>query len=216
MFYLIRMPWWLKKIFDPSSSLIWRMPANKEKILYLSFDDGPHPVATPWVLDMLRQYDARATFFCIGKNVRLYPEIFRQVMMGEHRVGNHTYSHLNGWKTDDGTYLENIREAARLIDSDLFRPPYGRIGRFQARVLGSASEPFAVVMWDVLSGDFDRDISGERCARNVIRYARPGSIVVFHDSEKAFDRLCVALPMVLEHFSGLGYRFEVIRSSDIA
>lgn len=212
MFYLIRMPWWLKKILDPSSSLIWRMPVNKdEKILYLSFDDGPHPVATPWVLDVLRRYDARGTFFCIGKNVKGYPEIFRDVLLAGHRVGNHTYDHLNGWKTEDGKYLGNIREAAQLVDSDLFRPPYGRIKRFQAMLLVGAQHPYRVIMWDVLSADFDKGISGARCARNVIRYARPGSIVVFHDSEKAFERLRVALPMVLKHFSGLGYRFESIR-----
>lgn len=212
MFYLIRMPWWLKKIYDPSSSLIWRMPANDgEKIIYLSFDDGPHPEVTPWVLETLRKYDARATFFCIGKNVKGYAQIFRDVVMAGHRVGNHTYNHMNGWKTEDGKYLDNIREAAQLIDSDLFRPPYGRIRRFQAKLLRDAQHPYRVIMWDILSADFDRRISGVRCARNVMRYARPGSIVVFHDSEKAFDRLRVALPMVLEHFSGLGYRFEAIR-----
>jgi peptidoglycan-N-acetylglucosamine deacetylase len=245
MFYLIRMPWWLKKIYP--ASLIWRMPApaaplassllspKDKKILYLSFDDGPHPVVTPWVLEELRKYGARGTFFCIGKNVQEYPQIYRSILLDGHRVGNHTQNHLNGWKTDDGIYLDNVREAARLIDSDLFRPPYGRISRFQcallqrstslrsssSRSLSSRStssrstssglpSPFKIIMWDVLSGDFDRSISGERCARNVIRYGRQGSIVVFHDSEKAFDRLRVALPAVLEHFSRLGYRFESV------
>ena len=125
-------------------------------------------------------------------------------------MGNHTFEHLNGWRTDDGKYLDNIGEAARLIDSDLFRPPYGRIGLTQTRLLQEAPRPFRIIMWDVLSADFDRSLSGARCARNVIRYGRPGSIVVFHDSEKAFDRLRVALPAVLEHFSRMGYRFEVI------
>ncbi|HWB93328.1 MAG TPA: polysaccharide deacetylase family protein [Puia sp.] len=211
MFYLVRMPWWLKKIYDPASSLIWRMPVNKEKILYLTFDDGPHPVITPWVLEVLRKHDARATFFCIGKNVKGYPEILRSTLMAGHRVGNHSYDHLNGWKTEDGKYLENIRAAAQLIDSDLYRPPYGRIRRFQAMLLGRGAVPYRIIMWDVLSGDFDKRLSGTRCAHNVIRYARPGSIIVFHDSEKAFDRLREALPMVLEHLSRLGYRFESIR-----
>ncbi|HEX3935378.1 MAG TPA: polysaccharide deacetylase family protein [Puia sp.] len=209
MFYVVRIPWWLKKIY--SSSLIWRMPANTSNILYLTFDDGPHPSVTPFVLDELRKYDARATFFCIGKNVKEYPQIYGRVLMEGHRVGNHTQDHLNGWNSDDGKYLDNIREAARLIDSDLFRPPYGRIGLFQTRLLQEAPRPFKIVMWDVLSADFDRSLSGSRCARNVIRYGRPGSIVVFHDSEKAFDRLRVALPAVLEHFSRMGYRFEAIR-----
>ena len=218
MFYLVRMPWWLKKIY--SSSLIWRMPppspstspssAHNDKILYLTFDDGPHPVVTPWVLEELRKYGARGTFFCIGKNVEGYPEIYRQVMLGGHRVGNHTFNHLNGWKTEDSVYLDNVREAARFVDSDLFRPPYGKITRFQSSLLLRAASPFKIVMWDVLSADFDRGLSGERCSRNVIRYGRPGSIIVFHDSEKAFDRLRVALPAVLEHFSRKGYRFEAI------
>ena len=207
MFYLIRMPSWLKKIY--SSSLIWRMP-GEAKTLYLTFDDGPHPAATPFVLEALQKYNARATFFCIGKNVKEYPQIYRRLLVDGHRVGNHTHDHLNGWKTDDGKYLDNIWEAAQLIDSDLFRPPYGRIKKFQARLLEGAHRPYRIIMWDVLSADFDTSLTGDRCAKNVIRYAQPGSIIVFHDSEKAFDRLRRALPAVLEHFSGLGYRFEAI------
>jgi len=207
MFYLVRMPWWLKKIY--ASSLVWRMPGGANT-LYLTFDDGPNPTATPWVLDELEKYSARATFFCIGKNVKEYPQIYRRILLDGHRTGNHTQNHLNGWKTDDAKYLDNIREAAQLIDSNLFRPPYGRIGKFQAKLLEDAPRAYKIIMWDVLSADFDRSLTGERCARNVIRYAQPGSIVVFHDSEKAFDRLRRALPAVLEHFSGLGYRFEAI------
>jgi peptidoglycan/xylan/chitin deacetylase (PgdA/CDA1 family) len=207
MFYLVRTPWWLKKIY---SGLVWQMPV-KEKVLYLSFDDGPHPGITPFVLDELKRYNARATFFCIGKNVKEYPQIYRRVLMEGHRVGNHTQNHLNGWKVDDKRYLEDIRDAARLIDSNLFRPPYGRIGAFQSMLLRGAPLNYTIVMWEVLSGDFDRELNAAACARNVIRHARPGSIVVFHDSEKAFDRMKEALPRVLEHFSGLGYRFEAIR-----
>jgi peptidoglycan/xylan/chitin deacetylase (PgdA/CDA1 family) len=207
MFYLVRTPWWLKNIY---SALIWRVPV-KEKVLYLSFDDGPHPEITPFVLDELKKYDARATFFCIGKNVKEYPQIYRRVLLEGHRVGNHTQNHLNGWKTDDKKYIQNIRDAAQLIDSDLFRPPYGRIGTLQSKLLRGAPFHYKIVMWEVLSGDFDRAIDAQRCTRNVLRHARTGSIVVFHDSEKAFDRLSVALPAVLKHFSGLGYRFEVIR-----
>jgi peptidoglycan/xylan/chitin deacetylase (PgdA/CDA1 family) len=207
MFYLVRTPWWLKKIY---SGLVWQMPV-KEKVLYLSFDDGPHPGITPFVLDELKRYNARATFFCIGKNVKEYPQIYRRVLLEGHRVGNHTQNHLNGWKVDDKRYLEDVRDAARLIDSNLFRPPYGRIGAFQSRLLRGAPLNYTIVMWEVLSGDFDRELNAAACARNVIRHARPGSIVVFHDSEKAFDRMKEALPKVLEHFSGLGYRFEAIR-----
>src|SRR6185437_12814979 len=127
-------PWWLRKIYP---SLIWGMPmsAAKDKVLYLTFDDGPHPVATPFVLDVLNKYGARATFFCIGKNVEGHPEIFRRVLMEGHRVGNHTHNHLNGWKTDDRKYLENVEKAAKWVDTDLFRPPYGRVGVLQQGLL---------------------------------------------------------------------------------
>lgn len=206
MWYLIRTPWWLRKIYR---GLVWRIPTN-EKVLYLSFDDGPHPVATPFVLDELAKYGAKATFFCIGKNVEAHPLIYRRILMEGHRVGNHTQDHLNGWKVDDVRYLENIREAARRIDSDLFRPPYGRIGNLQAAVLRAVPFQYAIVMWDVLSGDFDAAVSAERCARNVMRYGRPGSIVVFHDSEKAFGKMKEALPVVMKYFSERGYKFEAI------
>lgn len=206
MFYLVRSPWWLKKFY---SRLVWSIPV-KERVLYLTFDDGPHPVVTPFVLDQLKKYGAAATFFCIGKNVQEYPHIYRRVLMEGHRVGNHTHNHLNGWKTDDKTYLANIREAAQLIDSNLFRPPYGRISLFQSDLLRREPLNYNIIMWDVLSADFDRALDGERCVRNVTGHARPGSIVVFHDSEKAWDRLRIALPIVLEHFHQKGYRFESI------
>jgi len=206
MFYLVRSPWWLKKFY---SRLVWSIPV-KERVLYLTFDDGPHPVVTPFVLDQLKKYGAAATFFCIGKNVQEYPHIYRRVLMEGHRVGNHTHNHLNGWKTDDKKYLANIREAAQLIDSNLFRPPYGRISLFQSDLLRREPLNYNIIMWDVLSADFDRALDGERCVRNVIGHARPGSIVVFHDSEKAWDRLRIALPIVLEHFHQKGYRFESI------
>lgn len=208
MFYLVRTPWWLRRLY---SGLVWRMPAGGEKLLYLSFDDGPHPAATPFVLDELKRYDARATFFCIGKNVQEYPQLYRRLLLDGHRVGNHTYDHLDGWRTDDKKYLENIRVAARWIDSDLFRPPYGKITRWQSSLLRDAPFNYKIVMWEVLSADFDNALSPEQCARNVQRRARPGSIVVFHDSEKAFERLRIALPAVLMHFSAMGYRFEAIR-----
>jgi peptidoglycan-N-acetylglucosamine deacetylase len=208
MLYTVRSPWWLRRIYP---HLIWRMP-DHGNTLYLTFDDGPHPTATPFVLDQMRRHDARATFFCIGKNVQQYPHIYRRILMEGHRVGNHTQDHLNGWKVGDKKYLGNIRAAATLIDSDLFRPPYGRIGRFQSALLRSAPLNYKIVMWDVLSADFDQRLSAERCAQNVIRNARSGSIVVFHDSAKAFDRLQTALPSVLEHFAGQGYRFEGIFS----
>jgi peptidoglycan/xylan/chitin deacetylase (PgdA/CDA1 family) len=207
MFYLVKTPWWLKKMYP---GLVWRMPGG-EKRVYLSFDDGPHPEVTPFVLEQLKRYGARATFFCIGKNVNAYPQIYRQVLMEGHRVGNHTQNHLNGWKVADDRYIANVLEAGKYVDSDLFRPPYGRIGALQSKMLRGEPFNYRIVMWDVLSGDFDVSLDARRCARNVTRHAGPGSIVVFHDSEKAFDRLRGALPVVLEHFAQRGYRFEVIR-----
>jgi peptidoglycan/xylan/chitin deacetylase (PgdA/CDA1 family) len=205
--YFIKTPWWLRRLYG---GLVWRVPTG-EKVLYLSFDDGPHPEATLFVLEELKRYGAKGTFFCIGKNVEAHPEIYRRILMEGHRVGNHTQDHLNGWKVDDRRYLENIRAAARWIDSDLFRLPYGRIGALQSSLLRSPPFNYNIIMWDVLSADFDRALTGDRCARNVIRHSGPGSVVVFHDSERAFSRLREALPVVLKEFSARGYRFEAIR-----
>jgi len=210
MFYLVKTPWWLKKWYP---GLIWDVPRKEdEKVLYLTFDDGPHPQATPFVLDTLRAHQAKATFFCIGKNVQEHPHIYKRILEEGHRAGNHTQHHVNGWKTRDKAYLEDVLQAARYIDSDLFRPPYGRIRAFQASLLRKPPFEYKVIMWDVLSADFDRKLGPEQCSRNVIRHARPGSIVVFHDSEKAFPRLEAALPVVLGYFQEKGYRFERLRS----
>lgn len=212
MFYFVKTPWWLKKLYP---RCIWDIPSS-EKVLYLTFDDGPHPEATPFVLNTLQQYNAKATFFCIGKNVAAHKDLYRSILDGGHRAGNHTFHHLNGWKATDEHYLKNILEAGKYIDSNLFRPPYGKITRFQVKLLtgirnSPVSSNFSIIMWDVLSADFDTSKNGATCASYVIKNAQPGSIVVFHDSEKAFPRLKEALPKTLEHFSKLGYRFEAIR-----
>jgi peptidoglycan/xylan/chitin deacetylase (PgdA/CDA1 family) len=185
---------------------------DHEKSVYLTFDDGPHPQATPFALKLLKQYNASATFFCIGKNVVAHPEIYNQIINQGHAVGNHTYNHLNGWKSNNEAYLKDIGLAAQHINSNLFRPPYGRITSFQAKNLKAVmkgSEP-KVIMWDVLSGDFDMDITNEQCLSNVILNAVQGSIIVFHDSQKAWLKLEYALPRVLEYFSEKGYSFRSI------
>ena len=206
MFYFVKTPGWLKRIYD---SYIWSIPES-DKILYLTFDDGPHPEATPFVLKELKKHNALATFFCIGKNVASYPGIYKQIINEGHSVGNHTYNHLNGWKTGNDEYLKDIALASHEIDSNLFRPPYGRITSFQAKNLKSAmkgKEP-NVIMWDVLSGDFDIDCTPQQCLSNVLLATVSGSIIIFHDSEKAFPNLAYTLPRILNYFSEKGYLFK--------
>ena len=201
MYYTIHPPYILRLLYR---KVTWK--SHGEKVIYLTFDDGPHPTLTPHIINLLEQYKAKGTFFCIGENVKKYPEVYASIISNGHKVGNHTHRHLNGWKTLKRRYLEDIRKASELIDSKLFRPPYGRITPAQLRaVKRKGMQP---VMWSVLSGDFDKKLSPEKCAQNVIQNAGPGSVIVFHDSDKASDRMLYALPKVLEHFSALGYVFK--------
>ena len=206
MKYFIKTPWWLKKIY---SSCLWSLNA-KEKAVYLTFDDGPHAVATTFVLDQLKKYDAKATFFCIGKNVLAEPQVYKRILDEGHAVGNHTHHHLNGWKTNNEVYLSDIHEASKYIDSILFRPPYGRITFFQARNVKEALKKnnAKIIMWDVISGDFDESLNGEQCLQNIIMNATSGSIIVLHDSQKAFPRLEYALPLALSFFIENGYQLK--------
>jgi peptidoglycan/xylan/chitin deacetylase (PgdA/CDA1 family) len=206
MFYLPKTPWILHKIFPER---VWKIKTD-EKILYLTFDDGPHPEATSFVLEELKKFNAKATFFCIGKNVKENFSTYERIISEGHRTGNHTYHHLNGWKTNDKKYIEDIEEAAKIIDSHLFRPPYGRITKFQIRAIGGEKLHLKTVMWDVLSGDFDKNITGENCYLNVINNAKQGSIIVFHDSAQSFSALQYALPMVLKYYSEKEYSFQVL------
>jgi len=206
--YLVKTPFWLRAIYP---SCTWKMPGT-EKVIYLSFDDGPHVEATPFVLAELKKYNAKASFFCIGKNVAAHQNLYAQIIQEGHAVGNHTYDHVNGWKTNTDMYIQNIELAGKLIESNLFRPPYGRITRSQIHKIENKNLPQEIIMWDVLSGDFDLTLSAEACTKNVIKNTSAGSIVVFHDSAKAFERLKVALPAVLAHFSSLGYSFKAIAS----
>jgi peptidoglycan-N-acetylglucosamine deacetylase len=206
MFYIAKTPKWVRKLFGKS---IWEMPRTP-KAIYLTFDDGPHPEITPFVLDELRKYNASATFFCIGKNVVDHPGVYERIIHEGHAVGNHTYDHLDGWKTGNVEYLENILAAKKHIDSDLFRPPYGRISWKQQRDLNRSGQGFKLIMWSVLSGDFDLNITPEQCCTNVLQHAKSGSVIVFHDSEKAGERIRYALPVVLKHFSDNGYAFKKI------
>lgn len=211
--YFIKTPWWLKRIYP---AYRWGIPVNK-KVIYLTFDDGPHAVATPFVLDQLKQYEAKATFFCIGKNVVAEPDIYRRILDEGHLTGNHTQHHLNGWKTSSRQYLQDIAEAALHIDSRFFRPPYGRITRFQASQIGKVLNysNAEVIMWDILSADFDESLTGEQCLQHVVLNIKPGSIVVFHDSQKALPRLEYCLPRALEFFKKNGFEMETLKSVGI-
>jgi peptidoglycan-N-acetylglucosamine deacetylase len=204
--YTISTPAFFSRMFP---SLLWHGDRNEKKI-YLSFDDGPHPVATTFVLQTLAKHNAKASFFCIGKNVQAHPNIYQQIIAEGHCIGNHTHNHLSGWTTDTNTYMENIGLAKQYIDSRFFRPPYGRIKPSQVKQIQNAPHNMQVVMWDVLSGDFDISISPQDCLQNVLRHTKPGSIVVFHDSEKAFERMQFALPKMIEHFQQQGFQFAAL------
>jgi peptidoglycan/xylan/chitin deacetylase (PgdA/CDA1 family) len=201
--YPIKIPKRLQRFF---SNYLFSLP-KPEKVIYLTFDDGPIPDVTPWVLEQLAAYDAKATFFMIGDNVRKYPEVYQQVLDGNHGIGNHTFNHLNGWKTDNKTYFENVQKCAETIDTKLFRPPYGKLKPSQAKYL---RKQYQIVLWEILSGDFDKNISSERCLENVLNHAENGSIIVFHDSLKAEKHLRFVLPKVLEYFDNQGFRITNI------
>ncbi len=183
---------------------IWHLP-NKENAVYLTFDDGPIPTVTPWVLEQLAQFNVKATFFLIGNNVALYPEIVDQIKAAGHSIGNHSYNHENGWETDDATYFESISKADELLGVELLRPPYGRIKKSQIKVL---KEKYKIIMWDVLSADWLVENTPEKCISNVLGSVKSGSIIVFHDSQKAWKNLKVALPEVLKQLAERGFLFK--------
>lgn len=207
--YLVRTPGLIKPFFK---DLLWNVPDADDSV-YLTFDDGPIPEVTPWVLDLLAEHEAKATFFCIGRNVERHPTIFERIKAEGHSIGNHTYEHVNGWNTSLFGYLRSVLRCHALTGSNLFRPPYGRITMEQANVL---ARKFQIVMWDVLSADFDQRTTGKECSDNVIDNFRPGSIIVFHDSLKAWDRLQVALPRVLKELRSKGIAMKplIARNDD--
>lgn len=192
------------RIFYPS--LLWQMPAGNQT-LYLTFDDGPHPEITPKVLELLHQYQAKATFFCVGENVQRFPQTYAEILNQGHKTGNHSMNHLNGWKTNQNHYYENVNDCRKYVDSDLFRPPYGRITPMQIQ---SLKKEYKIVMWTVLSYDFDPETTPEQCLNYVIDNTEDGAIIVFHDSEKSSHNMFFALPKILEYYSNKGFRFETL------
>jgi peptidoglycan/xylan/chitin deacetylase (PgdA/CDA1 family) len=210
MWYWIKTNKLIKLIF---SNYVWDI-STVEKKVYLTFDDGPTPEITAWVLNQLKEFNAKATFFCIGENIQKYPEIFDSILTNGHTIGNHTFNHHNGWKTKTSDYIENVllcKEVIRKQTTDntqLFRPPYGKIRKSQANLL--RKNGYKIIMWDVLSADFDASISPEKCLHNVIRNTQPGSIIVFHDSEKSHKNLVFTLPKFLTFLKQNNYVCEVI------
>ena len=199
----VRLPGFITSLFKDA---VWRF-TETEKVVYLTFDDGPIPEVTFWVLDLLRNEHIQATFFCVGENVAKYPEIYRQIIDDGHSVGNHTFNHWQGWKHSDREFFRNIEKAGISIDSDLFRPPHGWLKTSQYRYL---KNHFRIILWDVISCDYDARIKSGKVLRNVTDFVRPGSIITFHDSLKAKRNLMEALPPAIRWMKEQGYRFEAI------
>ena len=226
-YYFAKTPIIIQKYFD---NYTWKIATDKKEI-YLTFDDGPIPEITTWVLQTLAKFNAKATFFCIGDNISKYPDIFKEIINQNHAIGNHTFNHLQGWKTNTYEYLQNIEKTKNLIKrlkiedqrpktdvkppsnnkqlaTNLFRPPYGKISSKQSKTL--INKGYEIIMWDVLSGDFDQNLNKESCLQNVTKNVNNGSIIVFHDSEKAFKNLEYTLPKTLEYFTKKGYIFKTL------
>lgn len=207
-----RVPFFLPWLYP---NLVWKIDTS-EKELFLTFDDGPIPGPTDFVLETLKKFNCKATFFCIGDNVQKHPDVFQKVVNDGHAVGNHTFNHVSGWSTSINSYLDNVKQCEIEIanrksqitnrNSKIFRPPYGRITRNQIKAL----HDYKIIMWDVLTIDYNKNVSPESCLKNSIRASRPGSIIVFHDSLKAERNLMHALPRYIEHFRDQGYAFKLL------
>lgn len=212
--YIVKTPLIVKLIFNK-----WKWSfSQKEKNLYLTFDDGPTPKVTDWVLEELKKYNAKATFFCIGKNIQQNPELFNEIIHQGHVIGNHTNNHLKSFETPKKRYIQNVLKAEEEIKKNsefstiqkvkLFRPPYGKLKLSQSKIL--RKKGYKIIMWDVLSADFDTEISEAKCMHNVVRNTSKGSIIVFHDSKKAFEKVKFVLPQILEYYTAKGYKFKTI------
>ena len=200
------LPWFYPK-------LVWRIPAE-EKIIYLTFDDGPVPGPTEYVLDILNRFNVKATFFCIGDNIKRHPDVFIRILNEGHVVANHTFNHLKGWSTELSTYVQNVKQCEEELNAykqtqfrkKLFRPPYGRISRAQIKKLNE----YDIVMWDVLTHDYNKTISPQQCLAHSIKATRPGSIIVFHDSLKAQRNMSFVLPQYINYFLDKGFTFGLL------
>lgn len=203
--YAVKSPYILRKLFK---QLIYWNIKTSDKVLYLTFDDGPIPEVTPKVLTLLDQFNAEATFFMVGENIDKYPDTYHQVKEAGHAIGNHSYNHIKSWKNTNEEYYSNIEKASKLIEGKLFRPPHGQI---KLKQLKDLSKKYNIILWSVLSGDFDTKLSPQKCAKNVIKNSKNGSIIVFHDSLKAQDRMIYSLEKTLKHFNELGFSFNSLK-----
>ncbi|WP_372774381.1 polysaccharide deacetylase family protein [Mangrovibacterium sp.] len=196
----IRLPYLLTLLFPGA---VFRVATNRKEV-FLTFDDGPVPEVTPWVLDYLKSEGLKAAFFCVGENVQRHPELFQRILAEGHQVGNHTFNHMQGLKNEDSAYYENIEKAAALIPGTLFRPPHGLLRIRQFKKLKTA---YRVIMWDIISRDFDKRLSPEQVSQNVLKHAREGSVIIFHDSIKARENMTLALPLVIRELRKRGFSF---------
>ena len=187
-------------------NVTWKVKTN-DKVLYLTFDDGPHPSITPLVLNILYEFNAKATFFCVGENVTKYPDIFNQILSKGHAVGNHTYNHIKGWQTSDTAYMDNIKKAGEVIPSNLFRPPYGRIKPSQIKLL---KDNYRIIMWSILTRDYDKNLNPHKTLLKLNKLIKAGDVIVYHDSEKAEQNMLIMLKGVLQHFHQLHYTFKAL------
>lgn len=206
---LVHPPQVVKNVFN---NITWKINTDK-KVVYLTFDDGPIPEVTEKILLALDLFDAKATFFCVGENVKKYPHIYKKILNAGHTTGNHTFSHLNGLKVSTEEYLDNINKASKYINSKLFRPPHGRMKSAQQNII---EQDYNIVLWDVLSYDFNKKLSKEKCFNNVKHFTRPGSVIVFHDNIKATKNMFYALTQTLLLYKEAGYSFESISEETIS
>lgn len=208
--YFVRIPGIVKSLYP---SIIWDVPDATQQ-LFLTFDDGPHPEITPWVLEQLKQYDAKATFFCLGKNAEKYPELIQQIMQEGHRIGSHGYAHLNGWKTNDEVYHSDVVKSIEILllnnqNKKLFRPPYGKIKKSQLSII---NYQFSIINWSLMPGDFDASISSEKCLKRLLT-AKSGDIIVLHENEQSRKHLQYSLPLFLKTFSEQKFSFDTLNKN---
>lgn len=203
--FAVKPPFLIK--FFTKNYINWEIKTNK-KVIYLTFDDGPIPEITPKVVEILAEFNAKATFFCVGENAFKHPEVLQLLIDNNHQIGNHTYNHLNAWKNDKKYYIDNVAKAQEVLNSPFFRPPYGK---FNLKLLKALKKKYKIITWSVLTGDFNKKMSSEQCLYNALTYTKQGSIIVFHDSIKASEHLFYVLPRFLKHFTDKGFTFEVLK-----